>query len=163
MNHPWKSSMFSHTRFRPHFSSLFFGMLFRSHSFRKILSANPANRRTGWTSLISFSVMAVSAYAIRVWPRHQHRSMPLFGCTFLQVPFLLLGTLFIWSLDTVPDFPLRVPFQIASHIIMTLRAVVMGLCLAAVACQQPVTPTRVERTVFLRGTLAPLLLSRDGP
>ena len=44
----------------------FFGMLFRSHSFRKILSANPANRRTGWTSLISFSVMAVSAYAIQV-------------------------------------------------------------------------------------------------
>ena len=47
---------------------------------------------------------------------------------------------------------------------MTLRAVVMGLCLAAVACQQPVTPTRVERTVFLMGTLATLVVeSPDRP
>ena len=47
---------------------------------------------------------------------------------------------------------------------MTLRAVVMGLCLAAVACQQPVTPTRVERTVFLMGTLATFVVeSPDRP
>ena len=47
---------------------------------------------------------------------------------------------------------------------MTLRAVVMGLCLAAVACQRPVIPTRVERTVFLMGTLATLVVeSPDRP
>ena len=47
---------------------------------------------------------------------------------------------------------------------MTLRAMVIGLCLAAVACQQPVTPTRVERTVFLMGTLATFVVeSLDRP
>ena len=66
VNHPWQSSMLSIHVFTAPFFIAFFGMLFRSHSFRKILSANPANRRTGWTSLISFSVMAVSAYAIQV-------------------------------------------------------------------------------------------------
>ena len=65
VNHPWQSSMLSMHVFTAPFFIAFFGMLFRSHSFRKILSANPANRRTGWTSLISFSVMAVSAYAIQ--------------------------------------------------------------------------------------------------
>ena len=66
VNHPWQSSMLSMHVFTAPFFIAFFGMLFRSHSFRKILSANPANRRTGWTSLISFSVMAVAAYAIQV-------------------------------------------------------------------------------------------------
>lgn len=66
VNHPWQSSMLSIHVFTAPFFIAFFGMLFRSHSFRKILSANPANRRTGWTSLISFSVMAVSAYAIQM-------------------------------------------------------------------------------------------------
>ena len=47
---------------------------------------------------------------------------------------------------------------------MTLRAAGLGLCLAAVACQQPVTPTRVERTVFLMGTLATFVVeSPDRP
>jgi len=47
---------------------------------------------------------------------------------------------------------------------MTLRAAGLGLCLAAVACQQPVTLTRVERTVFLMGTLATFVVeSPDRP
>ena len=47
---------------------------------------------------------------------------------------------------------------------MTLRAAGLGRCLAAVACQQPVTLTRVERTVFLMGTLATFVVeSPDRP
>ena len=66
VNHPWESTMLSlHVIVAP-FVVAFFGMLFRSHSLRKILSPNPENRRTGWTSLISFSAMAVSGYFIQV-------------------------------------------------------------------------------------------------
>lgn len=41
-------------------------MLFRSHTLRKLVSPNPANRRSGWTSLISFSSMALSGYLLQV-------------------------------------------------------------------------------------------------
>ena len=66
VNHPWESAMLSlHVIAAPFFIA-FFGMLFRSHSLRKLLSPNPDNRRTGWTSLISFSAMAMSGYLIQV-------------------------------------------------------------------------------------------------
>tara|TARA_B110000014_G_scaffold228314_1_gene188619 strand:- start:422 stop:901 length:480 start_codon:yes stop_codon:yes gene_type:complete len=66
VNHPWQSTMLSlHVIAAPFFVALF-GMLFRSHSLRKILSPNPENRRSGWTSLISFSAMALSGYLIQV-------------------------------------------------------------------------------------------------
>ena len=66
VNHPWQSTMLSlHVIAAPFFVA-FFGMLFRSHSLRKILSPNPRNRRSGWTSLISFTVMAFSGYLIQV-------------------------------------------------------------------------------------------------
>lgn len=66
INHPWESTMLSLHVIAAPFLIAFFGMLFRSHSLRKILSPNPENRRTGWTSLISFSAMAVSGYFIQV-------------------------------------------------------------------------------------------------
>ena len=66
VNHPWQSMMLAlHVVFAPFFIA-FFGMLFRSHSYRKIMSSNPKNRRTGWTSLVSFSLMALSGYLIQV-------------------------------------------------------------------------------------------------
>ena len=40
---------------------------------------------------------------------------------------------------------------------MKVHAAGMSLCLSAVACQQTVAPVRVERTVFLMGTLATLV------
>ena len=66
VNHPWQSITLSLHLVAAPFFVAFFGMLFRSHSLRKILSSNPANRRTGWTSLICFSAMAVSGYFIQV-------------------------------------------------------------------------------------------------
>lgn len=66
VNHPWQSATLSaHILAAPLFVA-FFGMLFRSHSFRKLRSRKPANRRSGWTSLLSFTVMALSGYLIQV-------------------------------------------------------------------------------------------------
>ena len=66
VNHPWEPAMLSlHVVAAPFFVA-FFGMLFRSHSFGKLRSRNPANRRTGWTALLSFSAMALSGYLIQV-------------------------------------------------------------------------------------------------
>ena len=48
------------------FFVVFFGMLFRTHTLRKLLSASPRNRRSGWTSLLSFSVMALTGYLVQV-------------------------------------------------------------------------------------------------
>ena len=66
INHPWQSTSLSLHLLASPFFIAFFGMLFRSHSLRKILSSNPANRRTGWTSLVSFSAMAISGYLIQI-------------------------------------------------------------------------------------------------
>ena len=66
INHPWQSAMLSMHVVAALLFVAFFGMLFRSHSFAKIRSTNPANRRTGWTSLLGFSAMALSGYLIQV-------------------------------------------------------------------------------------------------
>ena len=66
INHPWQPAMLAiHVVAAPVFIA-FFGMLFRSHSLRKLRSGSPANRRTGWTSIIGFSVMAMSGYFIQI-------------------------------------------------------------------------------------------------
>ena len=66
VNHPWQPATLSaHVVAAPFFVA-FFGMLFRSHSFGKLRSPNRANRRTGWTSLLGFSAMALSGYLIQV-------------------------------------------------------------------------------------------------
>ena len=66
INHPWQPAMLSIHLVAAALFVAFFGMLFRSHSFGKIRSARPANRRTGWTSLLSFAAMALSGYFIQV-------------------------------------------------------------------------------------------------
>ena len=66
INHPWQSAMLSlHIVAAPVFIA-FFGMLFRSHTLAKLVSPNAANRRPGWTSLISFSTMALTGYCLQV-------------------------------------------------------------------------------------------------
>ena len=66
INHPWQPATLSlHIVAAPVFIA-FFGMLFRSHTLRKLVSPNSGNRRTGWTSLISFSSMAVTGYLLQV-------------------------------------------------------------------------------------------------
>jgi hypothetical protein len=66
VNHPWQPAMLSiHVVAAPIFIA-FFGMLFRSHTLRKLLSPNAGNRRSGWASLLSFSTMALSGYLLQV-------------------------------------------------------------------------------------------------
>ena len=66
INHPWQPlTLSAHVVAAPVFI-FFFGMLFHSHTLRKLRSSNPANRRSGWTSLVGFSVMALSGYGIQV-------------------------------------------------------------------------------------------------
>ena len=66
INHPWQPAMLSlHIVAAPVFIA-FFGMLFRSHTLRKLVSPNAGNRRTGWTSLVSFSTMALTGYLLQV-------------------------------------------------------------------------------------------------
>ena len=66
VNHPWQPSMLAWHIVAAPFFVVFFGMLFRTHTLRKLLSASPRNRRTGWTSLVGFSVMALTGYLIQV-------------------------------------------------------------------------------------------------
>ena len=66
ISHPWQPAMLSvHVVAAPCFIA-FFGMLFRSHTLRKLLSPNAGNRRSGWMSLLSFSTMALTGYLLQV-------------------------------------------------------------------------------------------------
>ena len=66
VNHPWQPAMLSlHVVAAPVLIA-FFGMLFRSHTLRKLISQSAGNRRSGWASLLSFSAMALSGYLLQV-------------------------------------------------------------------------------------------------
>ena len=66
VNHPWQGPMLSLHVVSAPFLVLLFGMIFRSHTLRKLQSPIPSNRRTGWTSLVSFGSMAISGYLLQV-------------------------------------------------------------------------------------------------
>ena len=66
VNHPWQPSTLGAHLIAAPILMLFFGMLFRSHTLKKIASPIRSNRRTGWTSLISFGSMALSGYLLQV-------------------------------------------------------------------------------------------------
>ena len=66
VNHPWQSSMLSLHVVAAPFVILLFGIVLRSHIIKKLVSNSRPDRRTGWISLISFSLMAVSGYLLQV-------------------------------------------------------------------------------------------------
>ena len=66
INHPWQPAMLALHVLAAPISVAFFGMVFRSHTVKKLASTSPANRRSGWTSLVSFAAMALSGYALQV-------------------------------------------------------------------------------------------------
>lgn len=66
INHPWQPAMLSLHLLAAPFFIAFFGMLFRSHTLKKLTSPNVGNRRSGWISLLSFSAMALSGYLLQV-------------------------------------------------------------------------------------------------
>ena len=66
VNHPWQPAMLStHVITAPFFVACF-GMLFRSHTLRKLISPSRFNRRTGWASLLGFAAMTASDYLIQI-------------------------------------------------------------------------------------------------
>ena len=66
INHPWQPAMLALHLLAAPFFIAFFGMLFRSHTLKKLTSPNAGNRRSGWASLLSFSAMALSGYLLQV-------------------------------------------------------------------------------------------------
>ena len=66
VNHPWQPTMLSLHVVAAPVLVLFFGMIFRSHTLKKLQSHLASNRRTGWMTLTSFSGMALSGYLLQV-------------------------------------------------------------------------------------------------
>lgn len=149
VNHPWQPAMLSiHVAAAPFFI-VFFGMLFRSHTLRKLLSPSRFNRRSGWTSLLGFAVMAVSGYLIQVAPT------PALVDASVWV-HVLSSLLFVIGYGVHLAVGWRV--GVAEPIVPRRRASGVGLgallCLLAASAAAAPPPVRVERTVFLMGTMA---------
>ena len=66
VNHPWEPAMLSVHVISAPLVVVLFGMVFRSHTLRKLLQASPVNRRSGLTSAGAFLVMTLSGYLIQV-------------------------------------------------------------------------------------------------
>ena len=93
VNHPWQSATLALHIVAAPFFVVFFGMLFRSHTLRKILSANPRNRRSGWMSLVSFSGMALTGYLAQV------ASSPAWVTAFVWA-HVVVGAIFVIGYTT---------------------------------------------------------------
>ncbi len=66
INHPWQPAMLSVHLLTAPAIVLLFGIVFQSHIARKLDSPDRTNRRSGWTSLLTFGVMASSGYLLQV-------------------------------------------------------------------------------------------------
>ena len=66
VNHPWEPAMLSIHVVSAPLVVVLFGMVFRSHTLRKLLQASPVNRRSGLASAGTFLVMTLSGYLIQV-------------------------------------------------------------------------------------------------
>ena len=66
VNHPWQAPMLALHVVAAPLVILIFGIMLRSHILKKLASKSQPDRRTGWVSLISFSVMALSGYLLQV-------------------------------------------------------------------------------------------------
>ena len=66
INHPWQPSMLALHVVAAPFLILLFGIVLRSHILKKLVSRHQPDRRTGWTSLVSFAAMALSGYLLQV-------------------------------------------------------------------------------------------------
>ncbi len=105
VNHPWEpTTLAAHVIAAPVFIALF-GMVFRSHTLRKILSLKAANRRSGWTSLISFSAMALTGYLIQVVTSPLLISVAIWTHVATSIVFILGYTshcVIGWRINRIP-------------------------------------------------------------
>lgn len=66
VNHPWQPSILAaHVVVAP-LGLVLFGVVLRSHILKKLGANDRSGRVTGWTSLISFTTMALSGYLLQV-------------------------------------------------------------------------------------------------
>ena len=66
VNHPWQPLTLSLHIVAAPLLMLLFGIVFRAHTLKKLISSYQPDRRTGWISLVSFSAMALSGYLLQV-------------------------------------------------------------------------------------------------
>jgi hypothetical protein len=66
VNHPWQSSMLAAHVVAAPLGLILFGIVLRSHILTKLTVNGRPGRWTGWTSLVSFSAMALSGYLLQV-------------------------------------------------------------------------------------------------
>jgi hypothetical protein len=66
VNHPWQAAMLNlHVVASPAFV-LMFGIVLNSHVMRKLRASNLPNRRSGYTSLVTFAAMVLSGYLLQI-------------------------------------------------------------------------------------------------
>lgn len=150
VNHPWQPAMLSIHVVAAPFFIVFFGMLFRSHTLRKLLSPSRFNRRSGWTSLLGFAVMAVSGYLVQVAPTPALVDASVWVHVLSSLLFVIGYGVHLavgWRVGAAEPI---VPRRRASGV--GLGALLCLLASSAAAASPP--PVRVERTVFLMGTMA---------
>ena len=155
INHPWQPAMLATHLIAAPFFITCFGMLFRSHTLRKLLGSSSSGRRTGWTSLLGFSAMALSGYVIQIastpalidaaiWTHVATSSVFVVG----YGAHLVIG----WRAPTPePVVPRRRPPRPAARAAL---GVLFALLAVTAADAQPASPVRVARTVVLMGAPA---------
>lgn len=66
VNHPWQAAMLNlHVVASPAFV-LIFGIVLNSHVMKKLRASNLPNRRSGYTSLVTFAAMVLSGYLLQI-------------------------------------------------------------------------------------------------
>lgn len=66
VNHPWQAAMLNlHVVASPAFV-LIFGIVLNSHVMKKLRASNLPNRRSGYTSLVTFAAMLLSGYLLQI-------------------------------------------------------------------------------------------------
>lgn len=88
VNHPWQPAALALHVVAAPLLMMVFGIVFRSHVLGKLTSGGRRARRTGWTSVVSFALMAVSGYLLQVAAEPE-------WLRWLMVTHVASGTLFV--------------------------------------------------------------------
>lgn len=166
VNHPWQPGMLTtHVIAAPLFIAAC-GMLFRSHVLKKIMVPSLHNRRSGWVSVISFAVMALSGYWIQVASTPGGVSAAVWTHVVSSLVFIIgygVHLVIGWNpgkQDLLVPRPASPPVSNAAATNAGRRvgaAVLLAVSFlfgGAPAGASSPDPVRVERTVFLMGTAA---------
>lgn len=66
INHPWQPFFLNAHVLAAPLGLVLFGVVFRSHVLMQLRSSIAGRRRSGWISLVSFGLMALSGYLLQV-------------------------------------------------------------------------------------------------